>query len=492
MSLEFISCVFVPQDSLFHSIPYASPSCSLLGAPHAEKRFSFQRAKACDPDAIATLHKLIRKIDIRVMIFACIMFMALEHDCANILQVNTENFLKNLHLTSNDYNLGNTIFKLSFLCVELLSQFVNKWMGPDRWIPIRASLLTCRSLLGILQGVFIPDIILYLSYFYKHRELSFHLGFFWTAMGIADILAGFLAYALLHMKGLGDMQDGGDCFLSKHLSDGKLGMREKGWFTAREEGIMVNRITRDDPSKGSMHNRQSVTPKLLWESLKDYDLWPLYILGLLFQIQMTSPQQYLTLSLRGRGFDTFQSNLLAVSWTLIHIILMLTLAYFAEINQELTAHSMTGEIWAIPFLLWLVVTGLAKAKKWKIWAIITLPLSYPNGHPIQVGWNSRNSNTVRSRTVSAACYNMFVQASSAISSNIYRKDDAPNYTRSNETLLGIAPGNFGVYFLAKTYYIWRNKQRGKIWNVMTEQDKLEYLETTTDEGNKRLGFMFAY
>jgi hypothetical protein len=103
------------------------------------------------------------------------------------------------------------------------------------------------------------------------------------------------------------------------------------------------------------------------------------------------------------------------------VISMLALTYSAEIYKELTFHAMTGQIWVLPFLTWLVVANLATANKWVVWAIITLLLSYPMAHPIQVGWNSRNSNTVRSRTVSAACYNMFVQASGVISSNIYRK-----------------------------------------------------------------------
>lgn len=87
---------------------------------------------------------------------------------------------------------------------------------------------------------------------------------------------------------------------------------------------------------------------------------------------------------------------------------------------------------------------------------------------------------------------MFVQASGIISSNIYRADDAPNYTRGNKTLLGIAVGNIAVYLLTKAYYLWRNKSRAAKWEAMTEEQQLEYLETTTDEGNKRLDFRFAH
>lgn len=57
----------------------------------------------------------------------------------------------------------------------------------------------------------------------------------------------------------------------------KGGLRGKnGWFNEREEIILVNRILRDSPDKGDMHNRQAVNPSRLWKCITDYDLWPLY------------------------------------------------------------------------------------------------------------------------------------------------------------------------------------------------------------------------
>jgi len=54
----------------------------------------------------------------------------------------------------------------------------------------------------------------------------------------------------------------------------KTWFRPKGWFSDREVGIVVNRVLRDDPNKGDMNNRQGITPKSLFRSLCDYDMWP--------------------------------------------------------------------------------------------------------------------------------------------------------------------------------------------------------------------------
>lgn len=114
-----------------------------LGVPGSEKRFWFQRSKThYDPSAIATQpsvfddpdtleeyrpgdeyenihrfdpdarwswgeeHRLIRKIDRRIMFFAAVMFMALELDRSNISQALTDNFLGDLGMTTNGKELS--------------------------------------------------------------------------------------------------------------------------------------------------------------------------------------------------------------------------------------------------------------------------------------------------------------------------------------------------------------------------------------------------
>lgn len=70
---------------------------------------------------------------------------------------------------------------------------------------------------------------------------------------------------------------------------------------------------------------------------------------------------------------------------------MLGITYLAEIVGELTFVAVSGQIWALPFLIYLNVVDTAKVNRWVLYAVTTLLLSYPNGKrpPLHTGVERR-------------------------------------------------------------------------------------------------------
>jgi len=266
---------------------------------------------------------------------------------------------------------------------------------------------------------------------------------------------------------------------------------KNGWFTEREETILVTRVVRDDPSKGDMHNRQALTPRKLWLALTDYDMWPLYAIGLCWGLPVGPPTAYLTLSLRNLGFSTFQTQLLTIPANVLFMLQLLFWTWLSEAINERLLVCLSTQLWALPLLIALEVLPPATSN-WTRFAILTLLVGYPYIHAILVGMQSRNAASVRTRTVASALYNIFVQLSNIVYSNIYRADDAPYYYRGNKQLIALACMCIVLYSLAKLYYVLKNKSRDKKWRAMTHEQRVDYTQNTKDLGNKRLDFRFAH
>jgi len=232
---------------------------------------------------------------------------------------------------------------------------------------------------------------------------------------------------------------------------------------------MVNRILRDDPSKGDMHNRQALSWKMVIECLLDCKLTlcldllrlsifqlsenatrvrtrrghstpkvlealrfssvdiranlqssghmlPIYLIAVSFGMPTNPMSAYLTLQLRDIGFDTFQTNLLTIPAYLLFIAQLLFWTWVSERWNQRFLVGLSSQLWALPLLLFLEYSP-ADIEHWIKYTITALLVGHPYVHAILVAITSRNAGTVRTRTVASALYNMLCQASSIISQN---------------------------------------------------------------------------
>ncbi len=130
-----------------------------------------------------------------------------------------------------------------------------------------------------------------------------------------------------------------------------------------------------------MHNRQGLTPKLLWQSIIDWDLWPIYLLGLTWQIPPQPVTAYLTLNLKALGFNTFQVNLMTVPAYVLFLIQLIFWTWLSERINDRMSTVLVSQIWMLPLVLALELLPKA-ANPWIWYAISALLIGYPYVHAI--------------------------------------------------------------------------------------------------------------
>ncbi|KAH6894434.1 major facilitator superfamily domain-containing protein [Thelonectria olida] len=493
---------------------------------------SFEGAHRFDPTASwapEEERRVVRKTDLRLLTWLCLMFFGLQLDRGNLSNALADNLLDDLGLTTDDYNNGTTIQLLCFLAAEFPVQFLTKRYGFKQVLPVlmvcwgfvstfqafmtgRTAFYITRAFIGLFEGGFIPGTILMASYFYTSKELSIRLAAFWSTLNIARVISALLAAGFLEMRGVGGHSGWFWLLLLEGLLTVVLGLLSmaylptsptgtksliwrKSWYTEREEVIMINRILRDDPAKGLTALKEPATLADVKAAWTDPSLWGLYFIGLIAYIPATPVQAYLTLTLKRVGkFSTLASNLLTAPSAAIQIVTMLSLAYSSEYFNERSFHCLIGEIWSLPMFVSLL-TIPDEGREWGRFSIITLISGYPYFHPIVSSWISENSFDVKKRAIAAATYNVIVQIGSVIGSQIYRKWDAPFYKNGNKVCVSILALAVVTFLVQRQWLIRLNKKKEAEWEQLTPAEKVEYQtdkEAREKDGNKRLDFRYAY
>lgn len=130
-----------------------------------------------------------------------------------------------------------------------------------------------------------------------------------------------------------------------------------------------------------MHNRQGLSLKYFLAALTDYDMWPIYILGLTWSIPNQPITAYLTLTLKGLGWDTFQTNLLTIPAYILFLLQLILWTWVSEKINNRFLIVLFCQIYMLPLLVALEVLP-ASSNPWVQYTLSILMVGYPYIHAI--------------------------------------------------------------------------------------------------------------
>ena len=145
---------------------------------------------------------------------------------------------------------------------------------------------------------------------------------------------------------------------------------------------------------------------------------------------MVPAGRYFQENLRVLGINGLEGNLFTVALYGTWVVWLLFFTGSSEWLNERLLLSSLSQIWAFPMLVALVYLPEDRDHR-DTYALTMLLSAQPFVHAILAGLASRNSGSVRSRTISAALYNMCFQVSSIIGHNV--RLSSPNTLPNNST-----------------------------------------------------------
>ncbi|KAI9775061.1 MAG: hypothetical protein M1835_005951 [Candelina submexicana] len=165
--------------------------------------------------------KLVRKIDLRVMPFLCILYLLAFLDRVNIANAAVFGLKRDLKLDGKNvqYNTALTIFFVPYIIFEIPSNILLKRLRPHVWLSAcmflfglvtvcqglvqnYSGLLTTRFFLGFFETGMFPGCFYLIGMWYKRSEAQRRYTFFFSSTTLAGAFGGLLASAIGKMNGM--------------------------------------------------------------------------------------------------------------------------------------------------------------------------------------------------------------------------------------------------------------------------------------------------
>ncbi|KAL4938276.1 hypothetical protein BDV06DRAFT_226164 [Aspergillus oleicola] len=471
--------------------------------------------KATHPDVLDRPEDDIDQLDLMIMPILTLGFFCLQLDRGNMANAITDNFMEDVGINQDEFNVGQQMLSLGIVLTEIPSNMILYRVGPGKWLTLQLFLfgivstfqafqrgygafIATRFVLGITESGFIPGGLWTLSTWYTRTETAKRVMIFYFGNQIGQASAKLLAYGILHMRGVGGQAGWfwlftlmgaftvasgfifGFFLLDSFRNPHSTFLPGVSWFTERELHILQTRVLVDDPMKGK--KKRKIGLGAFKRAFTNWRIWVHFLITLSNNGPQRAFDTYAPSIVTSFGFGNLVSNAMAAVGLFLQVPVSFAFSWVSD------HYNRRGETVMLGFFCHLLgyifnrtFTDVPK-RGVRYFGVVWTQTFGTFSHPLNIAWLSLTCNDSEQRALAMAGWccglrSVIMNANIAgiYGAQIFRSDDRPLYRRGFSIALSVLTVGLALAILRF------------VDTLMLRRKKVQAVETESEEGERGEG-----
>lgn len=416
---------------------------------------------------------LLRKFDLHILSFLCIVFMLSHMDRTNIGNAFQAGMGKELNIDNSQYQLILNFFYIGYICFQWCILLWKTWK-PSVFVPIVIIswgitscsqgavqnwklLILTRFLLGALEAAFSPGIYYYFSFFYHRHEMAKRIGIFQSFSPISSSFTGAIAFAVTkraksHVHSLNPWRllfiiEGVPSIFFGFLAfyciyNGPYSCR---FLTSREKDIAKSRTFKQVGTVD--RGGSSISIGQIIETFKDPKIWFNTLLYFCMNVASIPIPIFLPTILAGIGFTDITAQGMSAPPYLVAVIAILFTCYISD--KYLQRAYAIATCCAIAIIGYIIL-AVCKSEGVRYFGLFLAVPGVYACHAIIMTWTGDNQGSDSKRGAGYVILHVFGLTGTILGTRLFPKSSGPRYDKG----IWITVGFISLTLVTSLFYRW--------------------------------------